>query len=195
MRFDRVVLRSGYIASVAISIVIYLLGFGLPASLGGLVGFLVLTRLGVYLYFERYLAFKTFADFTSGKILHQCVACGASCHLRVSLAKDDAERIVDYATKSKIKETVIEKRGNRFWLKRRADGACVFLTYSGNLPRCAIYSIRPVACRLYPLIPVGNSLKVDPFCPGLDRDRGHNFKEHLATQEVGSYVRKVLGKI
>ena len=90
MRFDRIVLRSGYIASAVISIVMYLLGFGLPASLGGLVGFLVLTRLGVYLYFERFLAFKTFADFTSGKILHQCIACGASCHLRVNLAKDDA---------------------------------------------------------------------------------------------------------
>jgi Fe-S-cluster containining protein len=95
---------------------------------------------------------------------------------------------------SKIKETVVEKRGNRYWLRRR-DGACVFLTRSGNLPRCTIYSIRPVACRLYPLIPVGNSMKVDPFCPGLDKHRGHNFKEHLAAQEVGSYVRKVLGKI
>jgi Fe-S-cluster containining protein len=195
MRFDRIVLRSGYIASAVISIVIYLLGFGLPASIGGLVACLLLTRVGVYLYFERFLAFKTFANFRSGKILHQCIACGASCHLRVNLGKDDAERILDYAAESKIKETVIEKRGNRFWLKRRANGACVFLTYSGNLPRCSIYSIRPIACRLYPLITVGNSLKIDPFCPGLDRDRGHNFKEHLATQEVGSYVRKVLGKV
>ncbi len=195
MRFDRTVLRSGYIASAVMSIVLYILGFGLPISLGGLVGCLLLTRFGVYLYFERFLAFKTFADFTSGKILHECIACGASCHLRVNLGKDDAERILNYATESKIKETVIEKRGNRFWLKRRSDGACVFLTYSGNKPRCSIYTIRPVACRLYPLIPVGNSLKVDPFCPGLDSDRGHNFKEHLATQGVGPYVRKVLGKI
>ena len=195
MRFDRIVLRSGYVASIIVSIALYVLGFGLPLSIGGLVGCLLLTRLGVYLYFERFLAFKTFADFTSGKILHQCITCGASCHLRVNLGRDDAERILNYATESKIKETVIEKRGNRFWLRRRPDGGCVFLKYSGNLPRCSIYSIRPVACRLYPLIPVGNSLKVDPFCPGLDSDRGHNFKEHLATQEVGSYVRKVLGKI
>ena len=195
MRFDRVVLRSGYIASTAIGVLLYILGFGLTVSIGTLVCCLLLTRLGVYLYFERFLAFKTFADFTSGKILHTCIACAASCHLIVNLGKDDAERILDYATASKIKETVIEKRGDRLWLKRNPDGACVFLTYSGGLPRCSIYSIRPVACRLYPLIPSGNSLKVDPFCPGLDRNRGHNFKEHLLTQEVGPYVRKVLGKI
>jgi Fe-S-cluster containining protein len=195
MRFDRIVLRSGYLVSAVISIVLYILGFGLSASIGGLVSCLLLTRFGVYLYFERFLAFKTFADFTSGKILHQCIACGASCHLRVNLGRDDAERILNYATQSKIKETVIEKRGVRFWLKRRSNGACVFLTCSESLPRCSIYSIRPVACRLYPLIPAGKSLKVDPFCPGLDRDQGHNLKEHLATQEVGSYVRKMLGKI
>ncbi len=195
MRFDRTVLRSGYVASVVIGVVSYIRGFGLPVSIGGMVSCLLLTRLGVYLYFERFLAFKTFTDFASGKVLHQCIACGASCHLRVNLGKDDAERILNYATESKINETVIEKRGSRLWLKRRPDGACVFLTHFGNLPRCSIYSIRPVACRLYPLIPVGNSLKVDPFCPGLGRDRGHTFKEHLLTQEVGSYVRKVLGKI
>lgn len=195
MRFDRIVLRSGYVASACISIVLYVLRVGLTASLGALLGCLLLTRLGVYLYFERFLAFKTFADFKSDRIRHECIACGASCHLKVNLGKDDAKRILKYATDSRMKETVIEKSGNNLWLKRRSDGGCVFLTYSGNLPRCSIYPIRPIACRLFPLIPVGNRLKVDPFCPGLSRDRGHSFKEHLATQEVGSYVRKALGKM
>jgi hypothetical protein len=195
MRLDRIVLRSGYTASACVALVLYFLGLGLTSTIGGLVACFLLTRLGVYLYFERLLAFKTFTNFTSGRIRHECIACGASCHLRVNLGKDDAERILRYATETKMKETVIERSGNKFWLKRGPGGACVFLTYSGKMPRCSIYPIRPIACRLYPLIPVGNTFKADPFCPGLNRDTGHNFKEHLATQEVGAYVRRMLGKV
>jgi Fe-S-cluster containining protein len=195
MRLDRLVLRVGYIASAILAAGLYILGFSLTVTVAVLAVALMLTRLGVYLYFERFLAFKTFEDFTSGKIRHECVACGASCHLRVNLEKSDVERILKHATETKMKDTVIEKRGNRYWLSRRRDGACVFLTYSGDLPRCSIYSIRPIACRLFPLIPSGQRLKVDPFCPGLSQERGHTFREHLTTQEIGSYVRKVMGKV
>jgi Fe-S-cluster containining protein len=176
-------------------VVVYFFGFSVMPSLGVLLASVFLTRVGVYLYFERFLAFKTFEDFTSGKVRHECIACGASCHLRVNLGKDDVERVLKYAKEVGMQDTVIEKSGNKYWLKRKSDGSCVFLTYSGNLPRCSIYSIRPIACRLFPLIPAGMRLKVDPFCPGLSREHGHTFKEHLTTQEVGSYVRKVLGKI
>lgn len=179
----------------AIGLAVYLLNFGLATSLAALVSVFVLTRVLVYAYFERYLAFKVFDDFASGRVRHECVACGASCHLRVNLGKDDIERILKYAKEKGLEETVIEKSGSKFWLKRKSGGACVFLTYSGNLPRCSIYSIRPMACRLFPLIPQGSRLKVDPFCPGIRRDQGHTFKEHLVTQEVGSYVRRVTGKI
>jgi Fe-S-cluster containining protein len=195
MRLDRVLLRSGYFASALAAVVLYILGFGLVGSVAVLIGCLLVTRLGVYFYFERFLAFKTFADFTSGRIRHECIACGASCHLRVNLTKDDVKRILKYATEAGIQNTVIEKRGNRFWLRRAPGGGCIFLKYSGNLPRCSIYSIRPTACRLFPLIPVGNAMKVDPFCPGLSKDRGHTFREHLVSQEVATYVRKVMGKV
>jgi Fe-S-cluster containining protein len=195
MRLDRVLLRSGYIASLVLAAGSYITGFGLVASLGVLLASVLLTRVGIYMYFERFLAFKAFEDFTKGKIRHECIACGASCHLRVNLGKDDVERVLTYAKDAGIKDTVVEKSGSRYWLKRKSDGSCVFLTYSGNLRRCSIYSIRPIACRLYPLIPAGIRLKVDPLCPGLSRERGHTFKEHLTTQEVGSYVRKVMGKI
>lgn len=195
MRWDRVLLRCGYVTSAGLAVVVYFFGFSVMPSLGVLLASVLLTRVGVYLYFERFLAFKTFEDFTSGKVRHECIACGASCHLRVNLGKDDVERVLKYAKEVGIQDTVIEKSGNKYWLKRKSDGSCVFLTYSGNLPRCSIYSIRPIACRLFPLIPVGMRLKVDPFCPGLSREHGHTFKEHLTTQEVGSYVRKVLGKI
>ena len=195
MRWDRILLRCGYVTSAGLAVVVYLFGFSVMPSLGVLLASVFLTRVGVYLYFERFLAFKTFEDFTSGKVRHECIACGASCHLRVNLGKDDVERVLKYAKEVGMQDTVIEKSGNKYWLKRKSDGSCVFLTYSGNLPRCSIYSIRPIACRLFPLIPAGMRLKVDPFCPGLSREHGHTFKEHLTTQEVGSYVRKVLGKI
>jgi len=195
LRWDRVLLRCGYVTSAGLAVVVYFFGFSVMPSLGVLLASVFLTRVGVYLYFERFLAFKTFEDFTSGKVRHECIACGASCHLRVNLGKDDVERVLKYAKEVGMQDTVIEKSGNKYWLKRKSDGSCVFLTYSGNLPRCSIYSIRPIACRLFPLIPAGMRLKVDPFCPGLSREHGHTFKEHLTTQEVGSYVRKVLGKI
>ena len=173
----------------------YVLRLGLVSSALLFVAAIVITRVSIYLYFERLLAFRSFEDFKAGRLRHECVACGASCHLRVNLGTDDTDRILQYAKQKGITETIIEHRGSHSWLKRRGDGACVFLRYEGNLPRCSIYDIRPVACRLYPLIPSGMRLRVDPLCPGLSRTEGHTFKEHLATQNVGSYVRKVLGKI
>ena len=188
-------LRGGYVASVVIGIVAYLMGLNAIDALAVAVVLLIVTRLSIYIYYERYLGFRSFDDFKTGKIKHECVACGASCHLRVSLGKDDVERILQYAKQTGMAETIIERRGQQSWLKRRSDGACVFLKYEGKLPRCSIYDIRPTACRLYPLIPTGARLRVDPLCPGLSRAQGHTFKEHLATQNVGSYVRKVLGKV
>ena len=195
MRLDGILLRCGYIASVVIAGLAYVLRLGLIASATLLVAAIIVTRVCIYVYFERYLAFRSFEDFKDGRIRHECVACGTSCHLKVNLGKDDVERILQYAKQKGMTETVIERRGNHNWLKRRGGGACVFLTHEGDLPRCSIYDIRPVACRLYPLIPSGTRLRVDPLCPGLSRTEGHTFKEHLATQNVGSYVRKVLGKI
>ena len=200
MRLDSLFLRGGYATSAGLAGSAYLLGFELTTSLGILAGSFLTTRVGVYLYFERYLAFKTFEDFRSGKLRYGCIACGASCHLKVQLDRNDHERILKYAEEKGMKETVVEKRGNKFWLKRRPSGACVFLTHVDGIPRCSIYPIRPTACRLYPLVPVGGqllpgSLKADPMCPGFSKIRGGNFKEHLVKQDVGTYVRKFIGKI
>ena len=195
LRRDRILLRCGYVASVGLAAGAYLIGLGLTTTLVVLVASILLTRGAIYFYYERYLAFKSFEDFASGKLRHECIACGASCHLRVNLATEDVKRLLQYAKENGIEETIVETRGNHYWLKRRSDGACVFLKYTGKQPRCSIYNIRPTACRLYPLIPSGARLKVDPLCPGLSEAKGHTFKEHLSTQEVGSYVRKVLGRI
>ena len=195
MRLDRILLRCGYAASAVIVAIAYFSGIGVADSIALLIASVIVVRVSIYLYFERYLAFRSFEDFSSGKIRHECVACGASCHLRVNLGRDDVDRVLQYAKENGIDETIIERRGNHHWLKRRAGGACIFLKYEGDKPRCSIYSIRPIACRLYPLIPSGTRLKVDPLCPGLSKTEGHTFKEHLSTQNVGTYVRKVLGTI
>ena len=195
LRLDAILLRCGYVASAIIAGLAFVLGLGLATSVTLLVVCILTARGCIYLYFERYLAFRSFEDFKSGRIRHECVACGASCHLRVNLGNDDVERILQYAKQKGITEPIIDHHGAHNWLKRRADGACVFLKYEEKVPRCSIYDIRPIACRLYPLIPSGTRLTVDPLCPGLSRTEGHTFKEHLLTQNVGSYVRKVLGKI
>jgi len=195
VRRDRILLRGGYAASAMLAAGTYVTGFSLVSSIAVLFFAGLVTRASIYAYYERYLAYRAFEDFRAGRIRHQCIACGASCHLRVNLGKDDAERILKYAEEKKVKETVIEKSGSRYWLAKRKGGACVFLTYVDKIPRCSIYPIRPTACRLYPLIPIGNRLKVDPLCPGLSKTHGHTFREHLATQDVGAYVRKVMGKI
>jgi Fe-S-cluster containining protein len=195
VRRDLLVLRSGYVASVAVAAGAYVVGFGWIASIGALLGGILLARSLVYLYYERFLAFRAYEDFASGRIKHECVACGASCHLRVSLGKNDLEKILKFAKETRIQEPVFDKSGYKYWLRRRSGGACVFLTYSENTPRCQIYSIRPTACRLYPLVPAGSRLKVDPLCPGLSVVKGRTLKQHLLTQEVGEYVRKNIGKI
>lgn len=185
----------GYATSMIIAILAYVVGLGIPTSVTLLIASVIMTRTCIYAYFERYLAFRSFNDFKSGRIKHECVACGASCHLKVNLGKDDLERVLQYAKENGITEAIIEHSRNHNWLKRRRDGACVFLKFDGKLPRCSIYEIRPTACRLYPLIPTGTRLRVDPLCPGLSKTKGHTLREHMSTQNVGGYVRKALGKI
>jgi len=194
MRRDSLILRIGYAGSAVAGAISYLAGLGWTVSLVAFAAVAIMARVSVYAYFERYLAFRTFDNFASGAVRYGCIACGASCHLRVNLTKPDAERILKNAKEKGIRETVIERSGDRLWLKRRSNGACVFLTYSENVPRCSIYSIRPMACRIYPLVPSGRSLKADPMCPGFSKIRGGTFKEHLVTQGIASHVRNVLGK-
>lgn len=194
MRRDRLVLIAGSAAGAGLAAATYIAGFGWIASLSVLVVSVLLTRAVTFLYFERFLAFRTFEEFRVEKIVHECIACGACCHLRVNLGKDDVERILTYARDTGPGEIVMEKSGTKYWLKRDS-GECRFLTYSGDTPRCQIYGIRPVACRLYPLIPSGDRLKADPLCPGFNKTRGQTFKEFLRAQEVGAYVRKTIGKI
>jgi len=194
MRRDNVFLIVGLVASAVLAVGTCLLGYGLTPSLGVLGASLVSVRVFTYLYFERFLGLKTFEDFKSGKILHECIACGTCCRLKVNLGKDDVERIIEHVKERNLSEVVIEKRGSKYWLKRDS-GECCFLVHSDGKPRCQIYPVRPVACRLYPLVPKGEGLRADPLCPGFNKKKGQTFGEFLRTQSVGSYVRRKMGKI
>jgi len=194
MRRDKTLLIIGATAGAVLAAGTYISGFGWVAALGILLTSVLLTRVVTFAYFERFLAFKYFDDFKSERVRHECQACGACCHLRVNLGADDVDRILEYSKHNGIGEIVMEKRGNRYWLKRDS-GRCFFLNCSGDTPRCGIYSIRPVACRLYPLIPTGNRLKSDPLCPGFNKSKGRTFKEYLRAEQVGAYVRRFIGKV
>jgi len=118
MRRDSALLIFGLVASAVLAAGTYLIGLGWIASLSVLLVSVLLVRIVIHLYFERFLAFGTYEGFRSEKILHECIACGACCHLKVNLGKDDTERIINYSREKGLDEIVIEKRGSRFWLKR-----------------------------------------------------------------------------
>jgi hypothetical protein len=58
MRRDRFLLRAGYTASMGLAAASFLFGLGWVTSIGVLLGFAFATRAGIYLYYERFLAFK-----------------------------------------------------------------------------------------------------------------------------------------
>ncbi len=194
MRRDRALLASGFIAGVVLAAAAYIMGLGMAVSLIVLLGSTAVGRLIEYVYFERLLAFRTFEDFRAERIMHECIACGACCHLKVNLGKDDVQRIISHSREKGLNQVVIERTRSGAWLKRES-GKCCFLRYSNDMPRCGIHAIRPVACRLYPLIPSGSRLKADPLCPGFNGDKGQTFKQFLRTQEIGADVRRVMGRI
>jgi hypothetical protein len=123
MRRDSTLLIVGFVASAGLAAGTYLIGLGWITSLSVLLVSVLLVCVITYLYFERFLAFRTFEDFRFEKIMHECVACGACCHLKVSPGKDDTERMINYSMEKGLDEIVIEKRGSKYWLKRDSGSA------------------------------------------------------------------------
>ena len=119
LRRDAILLRAGYATAVALGAGTYLIGLGLTATVGVVVAAVLLTRSAIYLHYERYLAFRSFEDFASGKIRHECIACGASCHLKVNLGKDDVERLLRYAKEKGIQDTIIETHGKQLLVEEK----------------------------------------------------------------------------
>ena len=94
--------------------------------------------------------------------------CAQCCYgTEMVLTLEDIERIT--AAGYRLEEFA-EYRGG-FVRLRNVDGHCVFLDPATG--RCRIYPVRPLGCRLYPLVydPVRDEVLVDDLCPRADEVR------------------------
>ena len=187
---DRLILILGLLLSVPLG---WLLAPRFPQGLIVILALMVVTWLAVYFVFGYWLPTRRLEAFRQGQLRHECQRCGACCHLRVNLDEPDYKAILQQAKKKGLRETIMEKSGQNYWLVRRQDGSCVFLeTAPDGSTRCAIYALRPKACRLYPLVPAGTSLKADLHCPGFNAAQGKTYREFLESQGVLTYVQSHL---
>ncbi|MEM3727724.1 MAG: YkgJ family cysteine cluster protein [Candidatus Bathyarchaeia archaeon] len=90
-----------------------------------------------------------------------CSDCGECCReTEMELSSDDVERLVDAGYRP---EDFMVVRDDVPHL-RNVDGCCYF--YSPAKRRCRVYKIRPLGCRLYPVIYVdGVGVTLDELCP------------------------------
>ncbi|MCS7096878.1 MAG: YkgJ family cysteine cluster protein [Candidatus Methanomethylicia archaeon] len=87
---------------------------------------------------EKYIPWKE-----SGK--WRCIRCGKCCvayivplktHEALSLMRTYGSVVVYY--------------DGRYYLSKKADNSCIFLTKIGNIAYCINYLERPLCCKLYP---------------------------------------------
>ncbi|RLI06498.1 YkgJ family cysteine cluster protein [Candidatus Bathyarchaeota archaeon] len=110
-----------------------------------------------------------------------CKLCGRCCReYRVVLKPEEWLRLVEAYGPS-----VAEVGHGKFYLRRRADGSCIFLVRAGGKWLCGLQDMKPKACKLWPfkvlswpkygraaearITYMGFPLYVyvDPFCPGI----------------------------
>jgi Fe-S-cluster containining protein len=111
----------------------------------------------------------------------KCIACGVCCiGTEMELLAEDIGRIT--ARGYKMEDFVAEKDG--VYRLKNVDGHCVF--YDPKTRMCKIYDIRPVGCRMYPLVYDGRSVTVDKTCPTWDTVPRSEIKR------LGPYVLRFL---
>ena len=190
MQKDRLFLILGLLLSVPLG---WLIAPRFPQGIIVILAFMAITWLAVYVVFGYWLPYRRMEAFRQGRLFHECQRCGACCHLRVNLDDQDYKAIIRQAKKMGLKETIIEKGGQNYWLLRRKDKGCTFLEkMTDGTTRCAIYALRPKACQLYPLVPSGKRLKADLHCPGFTAEKGKTYREFLESQGVSAYVQRHL---
>ncbi|MEM3874292.1 MAG: YkgJ family cysteine cluster protein [Candidatus Bathyarchaeia archaeon] len=91
----------------------------------------------------------------------RCSGCGECCReTEMELSGEDIKRLVDagYSPEDFI---IICDGVPRL---RNVDGWCYF--YSKAIKGCRVYRIRPLGCRLYPVVYVdGEGITLDELCP------------------------------
>lgn len=119
----------------------------------------------------------------------RCIRCGRCCkEYLVPLTPGEAIRY------SLTYGPVVIAYKNKYYLAKKIDGSCCFLTYVGGLAYCLIYYERPLACRLYPFYITKTPIKgipeekaiypisrnrfvyvyIDSSCPGVNTVRNIN---------------------
>jgi len=94
------------------------------------------------------------------EVKFKCIKCGICCiGTEMELTAEDIRRIE--AAGYKMEDFVVEKDG--VYRLKNVDGHCVF--YDPATRMCKIYDIRPIGCRLYPLVFNGVGVEVDKTCP------------------------------
>jgi Fe-S-cluster containining protein len=94
------------------------------------------------------------------EVRFKCLKCGACCvGTEMELLAEDIRRVA--AAGYAPEDFAVERDG--IYRLRNVDGHCVF--YDPSSRSCRIYSIRPVGCRLYPLVYDGETVTVDRSCP------------------------------
>ncbi|MEM4576226.1 MAG: YkgJ family cysteine cluster protein [Candidatus Nezhaarchaeales archaeon] len=77
-----------------------------------------------------------------------CIACGDCCkEFRVPLKAYEAARLARL-----FGYTCIEFNIERYVLRKRLDGRCIFQVYSNGKWVCGIQSIKPLACKIWPFL-------------------------------------------
>jgi Fe-S-cluster containining protein len=78
----------------------------------------------------------------------------------MELSSDDVKRLVDAGYRPE--DFIVNPRGRA--PPQEFDGWCYF--YSPADKRCRVYQIRPMGCRLYPVVYVeGEGVMLDELCP------------------------------
>jgi Fe-S-cluster containining protein len=109
----------------------------------------------------------------------RCTGCGICCkRFEVVLKFNEWLRLIQTYGASVTSADI-----NKFYLGKRADGSCVFLTSSNSVCFCGLQNMKPVACKLWPFKILdkprygGESeaafdyqgrrlyVYIDPFCP------------------------------
>jgi len=94
------------------------------------------------------------------EVKFKCIECGICClNTEMELLAEDIERITSAGYK--LEEFAVERDG--IYRLKNVDGHCVF--YDASTRKCKIYNIRPIGCRLYPLIYDGEKIEADRTCP------------------------------
>lgn len=94
------------------------------------------------------------------EVKFRCIKCGICCiGTEMELLVEDILRITSKGYKL---EDFAEERDGVYRLKN-VNGHCVF--YDPDTKMCKMYDIRPIGCRLYPLIFDGEKVDIDRTCP------------------------------